>query len=657
MISKLVLRNMKRSLKDYIIYIATITISVGILFAFLSIAFSENISKLAENMANLQNTLIILSILIMFVFSFLINYAMKFIIKRRKKEFGTYMLLGMEAKFIFKMFFAENLILGVSSYIIGLPLGLLIYNLLHAMIMHLFECPFSIELSVSFRALFLSLILFLIIYGFSAVRSSKEVARMKIKDLIYGARYNEMPRLKHPIVRLTLSLVFIIICLGSMYMILSAFKLSDNRAFILIIFGLFGLTLGIYGLHASLPIYIYILKKGTKKWRYKGTNMFLAGQITSKINSTSKIIASSAITLTFALILLMGGLSFGAVYKSNIQYEAPFDITVALDVDIDSFKGVIDFIETKTDIKDYIEYKIYHANEEELKDYPILRLSDYNKLREMIDLDAKIIKDNQFIIHSEEWFVRKAIEERLAEKNDLIINGVQLHSDKELIFTEPFEQSRTNGNLGYILVVPDYICDNLLSNKSRLVLSTIKPADQDLRKQLNQFIREDWQVNINDYSSQGDSQGRITLHIGVKSWSVANSLTGLSILSFGSIYISLILFLITGTILSLQQSSEATENKYRFILLKKLGTRESDMLGIIKKQIGIYFALPSVVPILLTLIIGLIMNSMFGKHILVENLILSYTAIALVIFLVVYSSYMVLSYKLFKWSIFNKKRN
>lgn len=423
---RLIIQNMKRSLKDYLVYIATITMCVGILFAFLSIAFSTNIFNLAENMVNLQKALIALSVLLMFVFSFLINYAMKFIIRRRKKEFGTYMLLGLERKFIFKMFLIENVILGFGSFLIGLPLGVLLYQILNAIIMHLFDCPYYVRINVSFQAVLLSMLLFFIIYGVSAAKSSRMVTRMKIKELIYGERYNEIPRIKNTKAGLALNILYLIIAIASLFLMVNGLTQNSNDAFIRIIIALIGLIVGVYGLHAGFSTLIYLLKTSMAKWRYQGTNMFLAGQITSKIDSTAKVIEFSAIMLTFALILLMAGLSIGATYKSNIEYEAPFNITVAIDSDVVSFKDVLDYIGAETNIKDYVEYKIYRTEETEIKDVPISRLSDYNQLCKIIGLDPKSINDDQFIIHSEAWDVREVIEEKLSQKNELTIDEIIL---------------------------------------------------------------------------------------------------------------------------------------------------------------------------------------------------------------------------------------
>lgn len=106
----------------------------------------------------------------------------------------------------------------------------------------------------------------------------------------------------------------------------------------------------------------------------------------------------------------------------------------------------------------------------------------------------------------------------------------------------------------------------------------------------------------------------------------------------------------------MQQSSENIENKYRFTLLNNIGVTEEDSLSLIKKQIIVYFALPAVLPMILTLIFGIFMNLAFQKFILEENIIIYNTYIALAIFLSVYGCYMFLSYKIFKNTILYKKK-
>ena len=117
MLFKLAIGNAKRSIKDYLIYIVTITIAFSLMFSFNLISNSKDILDLADMMKNFRIAIIFVSLIVCFVLGFLINYMIKFIFKRRSKEFGLYLLLGISKKDISLMFILENLILGFISLI------------------------------------------------------------------------------------------------------------------------------------------------------------------------------------------------------------------------------------------------------------------------------------------------------------------------------------------------------------------------------------------------------------------------------------------------------------------------------------------------------------------------------------------------------------
>ena len=98
MLGKLAVRNTKRNLKDYLIYLITITISFSLILAFNLIASSDEVVKLSSGMDSFKNVLTFVNIIIVFVVCFLINYTTRFMFEKRSKEFGTYMLLGIKKK-------------------------------------------------------------------------------------------------------------------------------------------------------------------------------------------------------------------------------------------------------------------------------------------------------------------------------------------------------------------------------------------------------------------------------------------------------------------------------------------------------------------------------------------------------------------------------
>ena len=138
MLSKLAIRNVKRSLKDYIIYITTVIMAFSLIFAFNFVSFSEEINEMSELMVNLKYAVIFVSIIIVFVIAWLINYTMRFMFEKRSKEFGTYMILGIEKKQINHLFLLENIILGLIAFIISFFIIILLKNIFSTIIINLF---------------------------------------------------------------------------------------------------------------------------------------------------------------------------------------------------------------------------------------------------------------------------------------------------------------------------------------------------------------------------------------------------------------------------------------------------------------------------------------------------------------------------------------
>lgn len=168
MFFKLATSNAKRSVKDYLIYIVTITIAFSLMFSFNLISNSKDILELADMMKNFRIAMIFVSLIVYFVLGFLINYMIKFIFKRRSKEFGLYLLLGVSKKDISKIFIFENLILGFLSLILSFFVGILLSTIISSIILNIFNAPYLVKLPTDYLVPFcLSLGYFLIIYAVS----------------------------------------------------------------------------------------------------------------------------------------------------------------------------------------------------------------------------------------------------------------------------------------------------------------------------------------------------------------------------------------------------------------------------------------------------------------------------------------------------------
>ena len=180
MLAKLSVRNAKRQLKDYLIYIITITISVSLIYGFNALVFSHEINYLVSVSGSLKAFIVASSILIVFIVGWLINYTMGFMLNKRSKEMGTYVLLGIERSDVVKMFFNENLLIGGFALLIGLFVGSFIYQIIRVIIMNLYNMPYHFKLELSIGAVGLTILYFMAVYFISLFRVNKIIRKLKI---------------------------------------------------------------------------------------------------------------------------------------------------------------------------------------------------------------------------------------------------------------------------------------------------------------------------------------------------------------------------------------------------------------------------------------------------------------------------------------------
>ena len=191
MLSKLSLRNAKRQTSDYLVYFVTVIITAALLYAFNGLIFSPEILKLSTLMTSLPVTIVLASIVVVCIMGWLVQYTTSFMFTKRSREFGTYILIGLENKQVARLFFLENLIVGVFALLLGILLGNLVFQALRAVLLALFGITYTFAFTFSFRAVGLTLVYFTCIYLFAQYRSRRKIHSMKIYDLIYYDRLNE----------------------------------------------------------------------------------------------------------------------------------------------------------------------------------------------------------------------------------------------------------------------------------------------------------------------------------------------------------------------------------------------------------------------------------------------------------------------------------
>lgn len=176
---QLATRNMVRSAKSYMIYFITIILTVALMYAFSAVGFSDDILSLSENMGMLTTAIIVLSILVALFSSFIISYAVRFILGQRKKEFATYELLGMEGKTIQKLFSLENILIGALAFLIGIVVGAVLSGLFTQIVTGFFKVEHTYQITFSVGAFLLVTLLFMLMYGVGILRAARIIRRTK----------------------------------------------------------------------------------------------------------------------------------------------------------------------------------------------------------------------------------------------------------------------------------------------------------------------------------------------------------------------------------------------------------------------------------------------------------------------------------------------
>ena len=188
---KLSWRNARRQARDYLVYFVTIVMAAALIYAFNGLVFSREIADLSEKLASLPLMIVLASAAAVLITGWLVSYTTGFMLSRRSRELGTYILIGLEHRQVARLFFLENLAVGGAALLLGLAAGDLLFQALRAVMLALFGAPYRVSLAFSPPAVGLTLVYFLFIYLFALLKGRRRIRRMKIRELIYLDRRNE----------------------------------------------------------------------------------------------------------------------------------------------------------------------------------------------------------------------------------------------------------------------------------------------------------------------------------------------------------------------------------------------------------------------------------------------------------------------------------
>ncbi|MGX8833943.1 ABC transporter permease [Amedibacillus sp. YH-ame6] len=669
---KLALKNVKKSFRDFLIYFLTLAFAVCLFYTFNSFQSQQAVMEMNDRQSVLVEQLSVLmsalSVFVAIILAFLILYANNFLIKRRKKEFGLYTLLGMPKFLISKILIYETFIIGVSSLLVGMGLGILLSQALTVVTAGLFEVTLHYSFVFSLYATLVTIISFGVIFIISMLLNSFLLSRYKLIDLIHADQKNESLKIK----KVWLNAIFFILSILSLgfayYISLDKGAEALNYLIPIIIAG----CIGTFLFFLSLAGFLLTITRSCKRVYFKNLNCFILRQINSNINSNFLSMSFVCIMLLLSIGALSTGLSLNSTINETIKLSTPYDYTYVVeyytayspdknnnlplnaeslleDLQIDKQyikeeniekSYVADIRLNDPSIIDHIQDEFFKSqmatrNNTRIRAIP---LSVYNQELCVRGYDPISLNKDEIFIFTNTEMMKPIVQDVIDAKPEITLFGKTLKTANDSYDGIPIGTTAAINNDMLALVVDDSNIpkDTEVFDIYWNVNHSDSISDEDFANMVEKQV-----LKVNETLDEGIFF-QIVGCMNTKD-DVYSSSKGLSvILTYIGIYLGIVFMIASAVILALQQLSQASDNKRRYTILSKIGVDKRMMNRSIFSQIGIYFLCPLVLAIVHS-VVGIKVVSyvvvMMGR----ADIFLS-SIVTGGIILVIYGSYFLVTY-------------
>lgn len=649
MLFKLSLKNVKKSFSNYAIYFFTLILGISIFYIFNALETQTimlSLSKSLHEIISMMNNIIAgLSVFVSIILGFLIIYANQLLIKRRKKEFAVYMILGMSKKQISKILLGETITIGFISLMIGLIMGISLSQVMSIVVANLFEANMNEFVFIfSKSACIKTIIYFGIMYISVILLNTFKINKCKLIDLLYADKKSVKTKIKNPII-CVLVFIFSICLLAYAYynVTIGAANLKDQFSVLLQMF--YGAT-ATYLIFWSLSNLLLKIMMLLKNIYFKNLNSFTLKEISSKLNTTVLSTTIICLMLFVTICILSTSFAINNSINTQIDYFTPVD----LQIDINGNKSISEYlskqnIDIKHDVKNILEFKTYTTDQLKIKDTfgsvynearedflnsteIIIKLSDYNKLARLYNLQEYDLK-NEYIVVCDFERIKENRNKSLKNKPEIVIGDKKYSSKYEQCMDGFLSMAGGEMNFGFY-ILPDQAVNDFNISSSYLVANYNVMNENDynqmILEKLNNLKNEDGNVNT-----------RLDIY---------NGTIGITtMIIFISLYLGIVFLIASAAIIALKELSQNIDNKEKYRLLRKLGTSDKDINHSLFIQILIYFVSPLILAII---------HSFFGLQVC-KNMLASTTnpltgnitnsiLLTAVILILIYGGYFLFTY-------------
>ncbi len=653
MLFKLSVKNIKKSFKDYAIYFLTLVLGVAIFYMFNSLDSQQamlDVSNSTREIIKLMISMLgFVSVFVAVVLGLLIVYANNFLINRRKREFGIYMTLGMGKRQISRIILLETILVGILSLIAGLVIGIFASQFMSILVGKLFEANMSkFEFVFSKSACIQTCIYFAVMYIAVMIFNTISISRYKLINLLTAIKKNETVKIKNPIISIIVFLLASAL-LGYCYWKVTGgiqTLTTADKILPIILMGIVG-TIAIFW---SLSGFILRIVQTRKKTYLKGTNMFVLRQLNNKINTTVVSMSVICLMLFMTISILSSSLALRNTMNEDLKEMTPVDINLDKTANLPEKylsygtygKELISTEEAREDskypisytleqngydmknLKDITEIIIYATNEltletslgnyfqEAKKIFPMIlygipeetvKISDYNKIARLYGMKEYMLNDNEYVVLCDYDNMASIRNEALKNNKTITINGENYYSKYDECQEGFIYMSTSHMNTGIILVPDSCKLKDEWKEKHFLAGNYNVKTDEE-KEEIEKTITVNNSTVIKNIIDKGinlDGMTKISL--------VESSLGLTTIVLFISIYLGVVFLIASSAILALKQLTESSDNKQRYIILRKIGCDEKMINQALFRQIAIFFMLP---------LIFAIIHSIFGIQFVME---------------------------------------
>lgn len=640
------LKNIRKSFKNYLIFFITTIFGVAIFYVFNSLSDQAVMLRINESSVSLVDTLgsvmSVISVFVAVVLGFLIVYANTFLIKRRNKEFGIYLILGMGKVKVATILIIETVVIGIISMAVGLVAGIAASQGMSILIANLFEADMTkFQFVVSKAAIMKTILYFCIMYGVVLVLDIIVSGKQRLINLINSGKKGEKEINRNPVLCF---IVFIIACilLGTAYYKVTA-GMEDIDSIAGVATQIVKGIVGTFLLMFSISGLFLLLVRAKKKFYYKKLNAFTTREISSKINTAVFSAGIISLMMFFSICCLSTVFSVKKSIDNNIRKLIPVDIQyetlhtrdAANDPPIDEL--VDKLVKDKSNLEDmftvnmyYMDNDNYHYHFNQINGY--MHVSDYNKVARRFGNEEIELKDDEYAVIGNM--------EQINGKNYLKPDGAVI-----TINGKEYKPQSENMYYGFVYIdnyedcygkyiVPDDVDFSDAEAHMEVLMADLK-GDKKTYKDTNKKMYFDDVV-------YGAREGGYYMNVYCK-YEIINVSTSLTVvLVFVGIYLGIVFIIAGAAILSLKLLSESVRNKEKYTILRKIGVDNRMIRKSVFTQCMIYFGLPLSVAVIHS-VFGIQtctkMMSFYGKSGLLYSILIT----ALIIVLI-YGGYAIATY-------------